>query len=391
MVANEFALVVSLSESAYNLHMVKSFFVGLFILCLVAISVAASIGGMVYLKQEQFALRSPSPGTVVQTAPSDVVHFDMAAETSNIPGPENVQAINDKPSVISVSWKMDKQTYPTEPGVPTENGTVSGYRIYRDGYWYRDIDASSTRFVDDGLTGDLYTYEISVLTFNNKLEGLRSTPVSVAVKSVASAPKVAFSKPSIDSYLAEGDSITEGQRALKGHGWVDQVEQFLSKGNSDFKLSNKGVTGAVSEQVKGQIGADLIELKPDLVTVGVGLNELFATGSARGNFSMGGYRDNLQKIVKTAAPSSSRLVVLVGISRYKGCCGETTGLSKLDVWNKVVRDVAASEGAVYVDVNRAITANGGEALIDDVLHPSQKGHDVIAQVMIDEIKKRLVL
>jgi lysophospholipase L1-like esterase len=62
---------------------------------------------------------------------------------------------------------------------------------------------------------------------------------------------------------------------------------------------------------------------------------------------------------------------------------------QMDAYRRVVRDLSAEFGAVYVDVQRAFDAymshRPAETLSDDRVHPNKTGHMIIATAFLRAI------
>ena len=85
-------------------------------------------------------------------------------------------------------------------------------------------------------------------------------------------------------YVAMGDSFTEGigdpePSSPGGHrGWADRVAEELGRTQPDFAYANLAVRGRLLQQIVDQQLAPALELKPDLVTLSAGGNDLIRPG-----------------------------------------------------------------------------------------------------------------
>ena len=86
-------------------------------------------------------------------------------------------------------------------------------------------------------------------------------------------------------YVALGDSFTEGvgdpeSRSPGGlRGWADRVAEELSVGHEDFAYANLAVRGLLLEQILDQQAGPALALKPDLITLSGGGNDLVFRGT----------------------------------------------------------------------------------------------------------------
>ncbi|MEU7580695.1 SGNH/GDSL hydrolase family protein [Streptomyces sp. NPDC041068] len=83
-------------------------------------------------------------------------------------------------------------------------------------------------------------------------------------------------------YVAIGDSQTEGvgdgdeRRGYRG--WADRLAEILAAGHPDFTYANLAVRGRLTARIKAEQLGPALALKPDLVTVMAGMNDLVRPG-----------------------------------------------------------------------------------------------------------------
>ncbi len=85
-------------------------------------------------------------------------------------------------------------------------------------------------------------------------------------------------------YVAMGDSFTEGigdpEPSSPGsyRGWADRVAEELGRTQPDFAYANLAVRGRLLQQIVDRQLAPCLALKPDLVTLSAGGNDLIRPG-----------------------------------------------------------------------------------------------------------------
>ncbi|HUC95244.1 MAG TPA: GDSL-type esterase/lipase family protein [Candidatus Saccharimonadales bacterium] len=308
--------------------------------------------------------------------------FDSTLTHSNLYAPSGVKVDSVSPDKIQISWNFDNDKLMVPTGNAPEYAILSGFRIYRDGFWYEDVPKSNMAFVDDSLyPGSSYSYSVSALTFDYKIEGNKSASVSAATLLANPNPVVfPIKNGNINSYMAEGDSITEGLN-LPNKGWTyaDLLTDYLNAHGNKTKLFNYAVSISTSLDVNNRFPAEIRSADPDLVTVAIGVNDMTGYSRDIGNVSMSEYRDHLRNIVKTAEQERPRDIALLNIFYIN------VPSDKRVVWDKVVRDVANQFGVLYIDVSTPVIQNGGNSLLAGVLHPTQQGHTIVARAVINSI------
>lgn len=277
---------------------------------------------------------------------------------------------------VLLTWNFDRKEFTVDDGLPAEYGILSGYRIYKDGYWHKDVPITTKKFIDEDLyPNESYRYSVSALTFDNKIEGTKSTEIIYKTDNFP-LNTVQFPIKPVKKYLAEGDSITVAENLPKGEGWAEMVAD-----NFGLTIFNKAVSGSTSFSVDDRISDEVKEIDPDLVTIAVGVNDIFVQNDAMGNVSMSSYHDNLKSIIKKINADKKRDVVLLNIF-YINCCEE-----KHLAWDKEIKGIANALGVLYVDVSSPMIDNGGKALLTGDLHPNSDGHKVISEVAVGALKQ----
>ncbi|MEV4258903.1 GDSL-type esterase/lipase family protein, partial [Spirillospora sp. NPDC049652] len=83
-------------------------------------------------------------------------------------------------------------------------------------------------------------------------------------------------------YVAVGDSQTEGLMdgdEVSGYrGWADRLAETLAAAEPDFRYANLAVRGHLAAAIRAGQTEAALALKPDLVTVMAGMNDLIRPG-----------------------------------------------------------------------------------------------------------------
>lgn len=317
-----------------------------------------------------------------KSEPFNIV-FDESLTHSNLYAPKNLKIKAKGKDSVEVSWDLDDKQLQVNSGVPWEFAVLSGFRIYRDGYWYKDVSKDIKKFVDDKLyPNETYSYSISALTFDFKIEGQKNAKTEAETPE-SSLKEVNFPVSDIKSYLSEGDSVTEAKNIAEGLSWVGIVAGYLKQNGHDVEVSHMAVAGSTAGSVDDRIGREVESINPDMVTIAVGVNDIVGASRDIGNISMSDFRDHLRSIIAKTKSGRDRNVALLNIF-YITCCSE-----KRVAWDKVVRDVANEYGVLYIDVSTPIIQNGGKELLAGDLHPNAAGHKVIAGAVIEKLDQML--
>jgi lysophospholipase L1-like esterase len=186
-------------------------------------------------------------------------------------------------------------------------------------------------------------------------------------------------------FVALGDSFTEGigdpePRSEGGvRGWADRVAEELSAGQPEFAYANLAVRGLLMQQILDQQLGPALALKPDLVTLSAGGNDIVFRRSDPDRMA-----EKMDDAVGTLTATGATVVLFAGpdwgaipiFSQIRG---------KVAIFNENLHTVAAHHDAVMVDMwsLRELTDPG--MWDPDRLHFSPLGHHTIAAAMLNAL------
>jgi lysophospholipase L1-like esterase len=163
----------------------------------------------------------------------------------------------------------------------------------------------------------------------------------------------------------------------------DQITELWGHGSAKFfpgkPYVNRGIVGQTTPQMLVRFRQDVIALKPRVVIIHGGTNDL--TG-VLGPGTEGTIGDSIASMTELAK-ANGILVVLASVTPVCDCFKEQTAVrpqGKIVGLNGWIRDYAAKSGAVYLDYYAAL-AEGRDfrmALTQDGLLPNDAGYEVMA-------------
>lgn len=190
-------------------------------------------------------------------------------------------------------------------------------------------------------------------------------------------------------FVALGDSLTEGVgdpvgRSLRG--WADRLAASLTELNPELQYWNLARRGLTTRQIRETQLERALELKPDLVSIVAGMNDLLAP-----EFDADSYRGDLGEIASTLAATGATL--LMG-----------TFPKQLPVLRLLPRDIARERRArlqAASDVVLELADRYGECMDAvpewrytmaesslDGCHPNARGHAHIARLGLSALCSR---
>ena len=183
-------------------------------------------------------------------------------------------------------------------------------------------------------------------------------------------------------YVAIGDSFTEGigdpePRSPGGHrGWADRVAEVLSEQTEDFAYANLAIRGRLLQQILDEQIEPAMELRPDLVTISAGGNDIIRPGTdpddvaTRLDAGVARLRTDGATVVLFNGPDIGGTPVL---GRVRG---------KVAIYNENLRTVAQKHDAVVADMWSLRELADPRMWAPDRLHFSPVGHHTIARMVL---------
>ncbi|AIJ26550.1 lipolytic protein G-D-S-L family [Amycolatopsis methanolica 239] len=179
-----------------------------------------------------------------------------------------------------------------------------------------------------------------------------------------------------DSYVALGDSFTEGLNDFNPdgtfRGWADRLAEILAEGQPGFQYANLALRGKMLAEIIEEQVPVALELKPDLVTLCAGGNDVIVPGSdvdeiaAQLDEVIGKLRAAGIDVLVFNGPDTKHLP-LMSVLRGK------IGIYNAHLWTSAVR-----HGAKIVDLWAMDPLHDPRAWSDDRLHFTAEGHRRIA-------------
>ncbi|HJM62340.1 MAG: GDSL-type esterase/lipase family protein [Roseibacillus sp.] len=217
-------------------------------------------------------------------------------------------------------------------------------------------------------TNESISRKISRLTLTaSALVGL-SMPLQAGI-GVKEGEKIAFL----------GDSIT--QAGARPNGYLRLVIRGLESAGVKTSAIPAGISGHKSNQMLARLGRDVLNKKPDWMTLSCGVNDVW---HGKRGVSLDDYKVNITKIVDQCQSAGVKVMILTSTM-----IGEDQGNAnnkKLATYNDFLKELAGEKKCLLADLNAdmqaAIAASedkkGGKLLTSDGVHMNPDGNRMMA-------------
>lgn len=186
-------------------------------------------------------------------------------------------------------------------------------------------------------------------------------------------------------FVALGDSFTEGigdpEPLSPGglRGWADRAAEELGEDHPDFAYANLAVRGLVLQQILDEQLEPALALKPDLVTLSAGGNDLVFRGSDPDRLAA-----KLDPVVERLSSAGATVVLFTGPD-WGGTPLFGLIRGKVAILNEHLRAIATRHDCLVADLWALRQLRDPVMWDPDRLHFSPLGHHTVAAMVLDTL------
>ena len=207
--------------------------------------------------------------------------------------------------------------------------------------------------------------------------------------------------------LFQGDSITDGNRGrnedpnhIMGHGYAFSVASRvgLDYYEKKYVFHNRGISGNKVTDLADRWQQDTLNLKPDLLSILVGINDANSVVLNRQPLvSVEKYEETYNTLLEQTKAAFPEILFVLGepFILKVGRMVENWEPYHSDMVQRqaVVRKLAEKHNAVFVGFqevfNKACEKSPANYWIWDGVHPTVPGHELMAREWIKQVEKRI--
>jgi lysophospholipase L1-like esterase len=193
-----------------------------------------------------------------------------------------------------------------------------------------------------------------------------------------------MSKSNIDSFVALGDSFTEGLWDFRPdgtlRGWADLVAEQLAVNVRDFRYANLAVRGRKLDEVADDQVPQLERLKPSLVALGAGANDIIRTKVSPPELG-----NRFRRLLSQVSDVSDQVVVFAGFDPRRRIPMTGGTAERAHAYNECIRRSALQYSAAIVDLWDLPRLYEDRMWAPDRLHLSSDGHALVAAAFLTAI------
>lgn len=199
-----------------------------------------------------------------------------------------------------------------------------------------------------------------------------------------------------------GDSITDCERARPvgeglfgavGKSYVSLVEGFLGAihpGHA-IRIVNMGTSGHQVPDLKARWQTDVLDLKPDWVSIMIGVNDVWRQfdlpRQTELHVSPEVYEKTLDELAATTRPKVKGLILMSPF--YIEPNRADAMRARMDQYGAIMKKIAAKNDALFIDTQAAfdevLQHMHANAIAWDRVHPNIIGHSILARAFLKAI------
>jgi lysophospholipase L1-like esterase len=199
-----------------------------------------------------------------------------------------------------------------------------------------------------------------------------------------------------------GDSVTDASRKRPvaeglfdplGNGYVTMVNTLVNAAYPDrpLRVVNTGNSGDTVRRLKARWQTDVLDLKPDWLSVMIGINDVWRQFDMplfpEEQVQPEEYERTLDELVGTTKPLLKGLVLMTPYYLEPNL-GDAMR-ARMDQYGKIVLATAKKHGVIGVDTqaafDRALKHQHSSAISWDRVHPNLTGHMILARAFLDAV------
>ncbi len=203
--------------------------------------------------------------------------------------------------------------------------------------------------------------------------------------------------------LFQGDSITDGNRGrnqdpnhILGHGYAFLIAADLGGHHPERRLDfiNRGVSGNTVDDLARRWKADMLDLKPDVLSVLIGVNDAGRAWRDGTPFEVAAFEKTYDRLLTEARAAHPKLRIVLGEPfigpERAGASNWAVRVAAVQEARQAVARLAERHGATLVRFQRVFDEATRRAPLEywiwDGVHPTYRGHQLMADEWLRAVR-----
>ncbi len=199
---------------------------------------------------------------------------------------------------------------------------------------------------------------------------------------MASQAQSPFKLKDGDTIVFLGDSIT--QAGAKPEGYVSLFKMHCDMNGYEVKVINAGISGHKSNQMLARLQKDVLDHKPDWVSISCGVNDVWHQFShSSEGVKLPEYKKNMTEMVERCQKAGVKVLLLTATPIYED--PDSPENQMLKKYNDFLRQLAKEKDLVLCDLNKTFMEwyerklNDLRIMTTDGVHMNHRGNRIMAR------------
>lgn len=192
-----------------------------------------------------------------------------------------------------------------------------------------------------------------------------------------------------------GDSITYGAFDPEKGGWANRLRLHLdSKDDFEDEVYNLGVSGDNTEGLLERFDSEAKFREPGFLIFAIGVNDSqYVISEKQNRVTIEKFEQNIKELISKAKIITDKILFIgltpVDEAKTTPIPWNTDKMYKneyVEKYNSKIKEVCENERVDFIDIFSGMMKEDYKTMLIDGLHPDSKGHEWIANRIINEIK-----
>ena len=202
-----------------------------------------------------------------------------------------------------------------------------------------------------------------------------------------------------DRIVFTGDSVTDMGRARPfgeglfenvGHGYVRVIENMLNTWYPEvpLRITNTGIDGNTSRDLLARFQTDVLDLKPDWVSICIGINDVWrqfdSPAILDSQVAPDEYETNVEQMILSAKDQVKGIFLMTPYYMEPNPLDPMR--KRMDEYGAICRKLAEKHGCTFIDLQEVFqqyfTYRHSSYIAWDRVHPNQVGATIIARAFL---------
>lgn len=234
------------------------------------------------------------------------------------------------------------------------------------------------------------------------VSALTMTEIVTSAFAEAKISKITLGKD--NTFLFQGDSITDAGRkkddvnpnnpnALgSGYAMIAGSEMLFKNPEKNLKIYNKGISGNKVYQLAERWDADCLNLKPDVLSILIGVNDYWHKHNNQYNGTVSVYKNDYKALLERTrkALPNVKLIIAEPFAVPDVKAVDKTWYPEFPEYQQAAREMAQNFDAVFIPLqsvfDKAIKTAPGSYWTADGVHPTLAGAHLMAHSWTEILK-----